>query len=148
LTYPDNKVLHYTACIPLSASDQVLWVVYALHLVPETAVIIMTLINRYTTTASFGQHPPLLKILYRDGMLAYFTMLAMIIINITFMVTGPSAISAMVQEPIRIIQSTLCTRVLLNIRRVALSNRDPALESTMRFTAESYLAFEDVELPR
>ncbi|OCH88798.1 hypothetical protein OBBRIDRAFT_63590 [Obba rivulosa] len=141
LTYPDNQVLRYTACIPLSASDEVLWVVYALHLAPETAVIILTLINRYRTAASFGQPPPLLQILYRDGMLAYFAILGIVLVNITIMVTGPPAISSMVQD-------TLCTRVLLNIRKAALHSQDLDSRSTIQFTTESYLAFEDVELPR
>jgi len=141
--YALYTVVQYTTCIPLSSTNEHLWVMWGLLLIPETAVVILTVAHRYAISHRSREAAPMIHVLYRDGMLAYCTMLCTIVLNIVINVAGPPSISAIIQPPIRIIHSALCTRVLLNIRKAALSDVHSTMTSTLQFSPASPIVVED-----
>ncbi|OCH85000.1 hypothetical protein OBBRIDRAFT_347288 [Obba rivulosa] len=148
VVYGDVNLMRYEACMP-STSTQAIWPMFVLNMTSEFVVVVLTLIQRYISAYHIRATSPMLRVLYRDGMLFYFAMLAMSILNLCLMIAGPPAVSPMMQTPLRVIYSTLCTRVLLNLRKAALKMDAVTIPGgTVQFATHSYLAFEDMELQR
>ncbi|EMD38015.1 hypothetical protein CERSUDRAFT_82218 [Gelatoporia subvermispora B] len=146
LTYGGFELMQYEACMP-STTTQSIWPMYVLNMTSELVVVVLTMIQLYTSAYRIRAASPIVRTLYRDGLLFYFAMLAMSILNLCLMIAGPPAVSPMMQMPLRAIYSTLCTRVLLNLRKSALKlDAITQHQSTVQFTTRSRLGFEDVDL--
>ncbi|OCH92069.1 hypothetical protein OBBRIDRAFT_833770 [Obba rivulosa] len=96
VTYTSNPTTQYLTCVPLSAADSALWIPWLLLLIPETAVIALTVLHQYSSPGR-SRRVHLFGILYRDGLLAYCTMLGTILLNVIVKVAGSPATSAVVQ---------------------------------------------------
>ncbi|EMD33696.1 hypothetical protein CERSUDRAFT_67843 [Gelatoporia subvermispora B] len=141
----DAAIMRYEGCVPINA--QGLWFNFLLNMIIEFVVIALTLLRRFVSAFSTRTHSPMLKVLYRDGILFYLAMLAMSIMNICLILTAPPAISPMMQIPLRVVYSTLCSRALLNLRKAAHKlDTFTGPHSTVHFTTRSRIGFEDVDL--
>ncbi|KAI0690664.1 hypothetical protein C8T65DRAFT_97129 [Cerioporus squamosus] len=138
IQYPSEDVLKIIGCVP-SIEDRPGWVFYCGILVSETVVVILTVYKRWQTSFRHASRSILVNTMYRDGTLYYFVMLSVSITNLCFMLVAPEAVSSIMQFPLRIVHSTLCARVLINLRKVAarLSN-----QTVDEFTRRSALTFE------
>ncbi|OCH91625.1 hypothetical protein OBBRIDRAFT_516986 [Obba rivulosa] len=140
----DPALLSYVACdSPPSRVSEEVW---ELCLVPETTAIVLTLVHRYRLSKQLPQHPPLFKVLYRDGILFYLAMLGMIIFNVLSMIAGYPEIALLLDDLIRVSHSALCTRVLLHLRKAAFIDEDSTFSSTIQFDTESDPAYEGMFL--
>ncbi|RPD64480.1 hypothetical protein L227DRAFT_330113 [Lentinus tigrinus ALCF2SS1-6] len=116
--YPSEKTLKAVGCIP-SIADQVGWVFYVTTLISETMVILLTLLKPYRSYVRGHRMLLLMHTMYRDGTLFYLIILGFSIANICCMFAAPVAAMPLLQEVLRAVHSTLCSRVLINLRRVA-----------------------------
>ncbi|EMD38016.1 hypothetical protein CERSUDRAFT_113129 [Gelatoporia subvermispora B] len=146
LRYADAAVMRYEACMP-TIETQPVWRNYVLNMASEFVVIVLTII-RWFMPAFYGRTgSPMLRTLYRDGILFYLAMLAMSVLNVCLILASPPAVSPMVEMPLRVIYSTLCSRVLLNLRKTAYKlDAVTVPRSTIQFTSRSPMGFEDVDL--
>ncbi|OCH92267.1 hypothetical protein OBBRIDRAFT_467370 [Obba rivulosa] len=145
-TFASAMIMQYESCMA-STSDQRSWLAYLFLMAAELVVIVLTLVQRYISASDLPELSPLAHILYRDGMLFYCAMLGMSSINLSLMLAGPAALSSMMQMPMKAIHSVLCSRMLLNIRKASLNKQATSFSAlSVRFAADSHLAFEDMEL--
>ncbi|KAI0349780.1 hypothetical protein OH77DRAFT_1525419 [Trametes cingulata] len=140
LHYPDSAVLKIIGCVP-SIDDRPGWVLYMCVLISETVVVSLTLYKMWSCSREPQHRSLLVHTMYRDGSLYYVVLLALSITNLCFMLLAPKAASSVIQMPLRVIHSTFCTRVLLNLRKVAAKLSDISLDE---FTRRSHIAFEPV----
>ncbi|KAI0777638.1 hypothetical protein BD413DRAFT_185303 [Trametes elegans] len=138
LHYPSEDVLEITRCVP-SISDSIGWVFYMSVIISETTVVSLTILKHHMTRGRDGALPLLLRTLYRDGMGFYCLMLGISVANLLCMLVAPVEISSALQLPHRAIHSTLCSRVLLNLRKAAARSSGHSIQD---FTVRSGLVFE------
>ncbi|OSD07864.1 hypothetical protein PYCCODRAFT_359075 [Trametes coccinea BRFM310] len=139
IEYPERMVLQITGCVP-SVDDRSSWVLYMCILISETVVVSLTVRKMWQMFAGGTAHRSLLVwTMYRDGSLYYVLLLIVSIGNLCFMLLAPKAATSIMQMPLRVLHSTLCTRVLLNLRRVAARLSDMSLDE---FNRRSHIAFE------
>ncbi|OCH87889.1 hypothetical protein OBBRIDRAFT_128728 [Obba rivulosa] len=159
-TFPSPTLMRHESCTANITIAQAPWPAYIFMVLMESVVILLTLIHCHVSTSPCSKLPqvsplaqsprfsPLDEVLRRDGIMFYFTMLGMSITNISLILAGPAALSSMMQMPLRVVHSLLCSRMILNIRNAVLERqitRFPAL--SVRFATESYLGLEDMGLP-
>ncbi|KAH9896720.1 hypothetical protein C8Q73DRAFT_421795 [Cubamyces lactineus] len=118
IQYPSRAVLEIVGCVP-SIDDGQSWVLYMCVLISETVVIALTVYKMWQTSVDVNQRSLLVWTMYRDGSLYYVVLLILSIVNLCFMLSAPKAATSIMQMPLRVVHSTLCTRVLLNLRKVA-----------------------------
>ncbi|KAI0365961.1 hypothetical protein BV20DRAFT_692228 [Pilatotrama ljubarskyi] len=140
LHYPDRSVLRIIGCVP-SIDDRPGWVLYMCILISETVVVSLTLSKMWHCSRDPQHRSLLVHTMYRDGSLYYVLLLVLSITNLCFMLLAPKPASSVIQMPLRVVHSTLCTRVLLNLRKVAAKLSDMSLDE---FTRRSHIAFEPV----
>ncbi|KAJ8487794.1 hypothetical protein ONZ51_g3961 [Trametes cubensis] len=158
LHYPSRSVLEYTGCVA-SISDSVGWVFYASIIVSETTVVALTLLKLYTMKGSRSTLPRLFRTMYRDGTCFYCALLCISVANLLCMRLAPVGpyllmsriavnsdvypsqveMSSALQLPHRAIHSTLCSRVLLNLRAAAAGSSGLTLDE---FNRTSHIAFD------
>ncbi|KAI0324075.1 hypothetical protein GY45DRAFT_1289475 [Cubamyces sp. BRFM 1775] len=138
LHYPSRSVLEYTGCVA-SISDSVGWVFYASIIVSETTVVVLTLLKLYTMKGSRSTLPRLFRTMYRDGTCFYCALLCISVANLLCMRLAPVEMSSALQLPHRAIHSTLCSRVLLNLRAAAAGSSGLTLDE---FNRTSHIAFD------
>ncbi|CDO69065.1 hypothetical protein BN946_scf184992.g14 [Trametes cinnabarina] len=137
--YPNRMILQITGCVP-SIDDRSSWILYMCILVSETVVVTLTVRKMWQMYSTRSAHRSLLVwTMYRDGSLYYVLLLAVSISNLCFMLLAPKAATSIMQMPLRVVHSTLCTRVLLNLRKVAARMSGITLDE---FTRRSHIAFE------
>ncbi|KAI0655353.1 hypothetical protein C8Q70DRAFT_936475 [Cubamyces menziesii] len=126
IQYPSSAVLEITGCM-LSVDDSQSWAFYMCILISETIIIALTAYKMWQTSR----------------LLCYSVMLVLSIINLCLMLLAPKAATSIIQMPLRVVHSTLCTRVLLNLRKVAarLANMNSTFGSRSVEHAQSCLAF-------
>ncbi|KAJ8456245.1 hypothetical protein ONZ51_g12233 [Trametes cubensis] len=142
IQYPSRAVLEISGCVP-SIDDGLSWVLYMCVLISETVVIALTVYKMWQTSVDLKQRSLLVWTMYRDGSLYYVVLLVLSIVNLCFMLLAPKAATSIIQMPLRVVHSTLCTRVLLNLRKVAarLADMTLTLESRSAAHPRSRLAF-------
>ncbi|EIW55876.1 uncharacterized protein TRAVEDRAFT_50363 [Trametes versicolor FP-101664 SS1] len=124
ITYPDAAILHLIGgCIP-TVEDRPVWVLYMCLIISETGESE----SAPSTHVDKTHRSPLVHTMYRDGALYYILLLAVSVLNLCFMLLAPQAASGLIQMPFRIIHSALCSRVLLNLRKVAAKLTDMSIE--------------------
>ncbi|KAI0325788.1 hypothetical protein GY45DRAFT_1364296 [Cubamyces sp. BRFM 1775] len=128
--YPSQAVLKIAQCVP-SIDDSQSWVYYVCILISETLIVALTVYKMWQTSVELKQRSLLVWTMYCDGLLYYVVLLVLSTVNICLMLLAPRAATSIMQMPLRVIHSTLCTRVLLNLRKVA------ARLAHMTFTLDS-----------
>ncbi|KAI8986812.1 hypothetical protein BD414DRAFT_416114, partial [Trametes punicea] len=121
---PDSAVLRIPGCVP-DAEERLGWILFTSNLMRETGSTILAREGRVRS--------PLLLTMYRDGIVdpgrtgsLYYTMLlAAPITHLCF--TLLASLSASHRRPLRVLHSTLCARVLLNLRNTAAEMSDMSL---------------------
>ncbi|KAI0701625.1 hypothetical protein C8Q76DRAFT_236275 [Earliella scabrosa] len=109
----------------LIEADRDTWPAYACLAFGETGIVAATLlkylwdidVNRSSITPCGPL--PLTRTMYRDGLLFYAVALVMSITNLLVMLLAPMELAPLMQMPLRLVHSTLCGRVLLNLRKAA-----------------------------
>ncbi|KAI0635117.1 hypothetical protein C8Q77DRAFT_680699 [Trametes polyzona] len=139
LHYPETDVLEITKCVA-SISDGIGWVFYSCIIISETTVVALTLLKQYLTAVRGSTLPLLLRTMYRDGTGFYILLLSVSIANLLCMTSAPVWVSSALQLPHRAVHSTLCTRVLLNLRKAAARTSGLTIDD---FNKRSYLVFEE-----
>ncbi|EIW55762.1 uncharacterized protein TRAVEDRAFT_73558 [Trametes versicolor FP-101664 SS1] len=138
LHYPSTAVLEVTDCVA-SISDGVGWVFYGCIIISETTVVALTLLKMYLTSGRGTSFSLLFRTMYRDGTGFYILLLTVSVTNLLCMTTAPVWVSSALQLPHRAIHSTLCSRVLLNLRKAAARSSGVSWDE---FNKRSELAFE------
>ncbi|KAH9849411.1 hypothetical protein C2E23DRAFT_390619 [Lenzites betulinus] len=138
LHYPSTEVLRVTACVA-SISDGVGWVFFTCIIISETTVVTLTLLRQYLTAIRGSTLPLLLRTMYRDGTFFYVLLLIISVANLLCMTVAPVWVSSAMQLPHRAVHSTLCSRVLLNLREAAARASGLSLDD---FNKRSHIAFE------
>ncbi|KAJ2986273.1 hypothetical protein NUW54_g9835 [Trametes sanguinea] len=153
---PDRMVLQITGCVP-SVDDSragcsicvfsslrpvCCVIIYIQRILMRTRAVVVSLTVRkmWQMFAGGTAHRSLLVwTMYRDGSLYYVLLLVVSIGNLCFMLLAPKAATSIMQMPLRVVHSTLCTRVLLNLRKVASRLSEMSLDE---FNRRSHIAFE------
>ncbi|EIW55886.1 uncharacterized protein TRAVEDRAFT_73625 [Trametes versicolor FP-101664 SS1] len=124
IDYPDAAILRFIGgCVPTVEARPV-WVLYTCLMASETIVVLLTFYKMYQTPSERKHRSPLVHTMYRDGSLYYVVLLMFSIANLCFMLLAPKAASSVIQMPFRVVHSTMCSRVLLNLRKVAAKLTD------------------------
>ncbi|KAI0767310.1 hypothetical protein C8Q74DRAFT_1370122 [Fomes fomentarius] len=95
------------------------WTLTACILISETVVVVLTIIKQLQSSSKGSVRSPLVRVMYRDGSYTYVVMLALTIANLCTMLLAPGPAQALLQMPLRVTHSVLCSRVLLNLRVAA-----------------------------
>ncbi|KAI0826987.1 hypothetical protein BC628DRAFT_1418594 [Trametes gibbosa] len=132
--YPSDDVIRITGCVP-GVEDRSVWPLYMCVLISETVMVLLTLFKMWQTSDNGPHRSVLVRTMFRDGSLYYVVILSFSIANLCFMLLAPRAAS-----PLRVIHATLCTRVLLNLRKVAARLSDLSMDDFR----QSGIAFEAV----
>ncbi|RPD65322.1 hypothetical protein L226DRAFT_245483 [Lentinus tigrinus ALCF2SS1-7] len=147
IQYPSKDVLKVTGCVP-SIGNRPGWVFFFGILISETVVVVLTVYKRWQTSFRHTSRSILVNTMYRDGTLFYFVMLSASISNLCFMLVAPQAVSSVMQLPLRIVHSTLCARVLLNLRKVAARLSNLTVDEFTRRSALTFDHFASYDIPR
>ncbi|KAI9063685.1 hypothetical protein FKP32DRAFT_1758087 [Trametes sanguinea] len=118
INYPPQYVLEITKCV-VSISDGPLWVFYAGVVFSETTIVGLTLLQQYRSRMRGADLPLVVRTMYRDGTVFYTVLLFVSVFNLVCMMVAPIEMSSALQLPLRALHSTLCSRVLLNLRAAA-----------------------------
>ncbi|KAI0746610.1 hypothetical protein C8Q80DRAFT_781989 [Daedaleopsis nitida] len=135
MTHSPDDVVRITGCLP-NIQDQELWPAFLLLMIAETNIFVLTILKRYLEPVDRkGRTGRLFYTMYRDGTHFYAIVLAISVVNIFVMLLAPQELSTFVQTPLRVVHSSLCARVMLNIRKTAFStseiiwsDSEPAIE--------------------
>ncbi|KAI0746616.1 hypothetical protein C8Q80DRAFT_782737 [Daedaleopsis nitida] len=119
LQYPGAEVLAITGCVP-NVADLYGLAFYSVLLLLETVIVAFTIFQLVTTRTRGHTPPPIVYTMYRDGTLFYMIIVSLSIANPCCMAFAPKAANSVFQQPLRVVHSTLCSRVLLNLRKAAL----------------------------
>ncbi|EJF63557.1 hypothetical protein DICSQDRAFT_167621 [Dichomitus squalens LYAD-421 SS1] len=115
-------VVRIFGCMP-PIQDEGTWPAFTYLICAETMVVIMTLFKRYLDPVALNEHQSytsmVLRTMYRDGTCFWAIVLALSGVNMLMMFLAPRELSYSMQMPLRTVHSALCTRVLLNLRKVA-----------------------------
>ncbi|OCH84999.1 hypothetical protein OBBRIDRAFT_347294 [Obba rivulosa] len=112
-----------------------------IHLV----IAVLTIIQQRRAADDLPQVSPLVKTLYRDGLVFYLAMLAFSVANLCVMQTAPSALFRLLHLPLRVLHSVLCTRMLLNLRKSVMGKQETAFTAlSMQVAAQND---QNMELP-
>ncbi|KAI0705406.1 hypothetical protein C8Q76DRAFT_166308 [Earliella scabrosa] len=143
LDYSNTAILEFIGCAPSDETEPA-WTLSACILVSETVVVLLTVVKRLQTSSKESARSPLVRTMYRDGSLNYVIMLVLTVANLCTMLFAPKAAQSLLQMPLRVIHSALCSRVLLNLRKAA----DRYATATLANSAlRSQLNFEPSPLP-
>lgn len=99
-------------------SNRLLWGNWAVFLSGEGVTLILMGIFAYRTSRE-GNNTPLVKLMYRDGLIFYIYLFCMTSMNIALTLALDSPFVALVSPAQSAIHSVLTTRIILNIREVA-----------------------------
>ncbi|TBU37754.1 hypothetical protein BD309DRAFT_591288 [Dichomitus squalens] len=134
-------MMHMTGCI---AADTEVWPAFVGMCLGEIAIFTLTFMKWYqerlaSTRISVrtqallrglqyclvpgATRSNLLTVMYHDGALAYLLVKAVWIANLLLTVLAPMELSTSLMMPLRVMHSTVCTRVLLNIRKFVAVRR-------------------------
>ncbi|KAM5534741.1 hypothetical protein V8D89_011605 [Ganoderma adspersum] len=114
--FPQEDVMRLVGCIPDNFDA---WPAVACVTIGETAVIALTFGRWYQDRSVMGGGNAMFPTMYRDGALAYLAVGVISVVNVIVLLTAPPEFVSCMEMPLRVIHSTLCTRVLLNLRRSA-----------------------------
>ncbi|TFK86395.1 hypothetical protein K466DRAFT_600352 [Polyporus arcularius HHB13444] len=126
IRYPDDGLIAVTGC-SIGISDKEGWTLFVVVVIMETTLIALTILRHLQMRAGGPKAGPVMTTMYRDGLFFYAIMLGISIGNLVCMIAAPVAVSALVQLPLRVIHSTLCSRVLFNLRKAALRSSSLSL---------------------
>ncbi|KAI0701611.1 hypothetical protein C8Q76DRAFT_235269 [Earliella scabrosa] len=120
IDYPSRDELRVMGCVP-ATQDQDTWPAYASLILAETAILLLTILKRFINGPIFEgcSEGILVRTLYRDGTFFYAIVLAISVTNMLVLWLAPSELAPATQLPLHVVHSSLCTRVLLNIRKAA-----------------------------
>ncbi|KAI0765109.1 hypothetical protein C8Q74DRAFT_1028961 [Fomes fomentarius] len=121
LEYPSDETLYITGCVPV-IRDGGMWPAFFCFLMGETVVISLTILKRVKDCED-GLVVPTRKLtwtMYRDGSFFYAIILAISIANMIA------------------VHSSLCTHVLLNLRKAARTTGDTG---TDEFSMQAHMVF-------
>ncbi|KAH9929121.1 uncharacterized protein BXZ73DRAFT_102269 [Epithele typhae] len=167
LAYPGDDVIKITGCVPSVDNISSAWVFFICLLVSETIIVSLTFFRQWETaeeregllqrlfrwgkrgmqtgpTLSMprSHRSPLVKTMYRNSSIYYVIMLILSTINLAMTATNNPALRPVLQMPLRTVHASLCTRVLLNLRRVAAQAASPTMPDFTIATL-SGIAFRD-----
>ncbi|KAI0746623.1 hypothetical protein C8Q80DRAFT_783400 [Daedaleopsis nitida] len=149
-------------CEP-GTQDRDAWPAYGCLMVGETGILVLTILKRWLDrdpALEASSEGVLFHTMYRDGTFFYFIVLGISILNLLVMLFAPQEqLTPLMQMPLRVVHSALCTRVLLNLRKAAAAmsgvgteaseaqGRDLSLgkQGTLQFAPESPAAFDDFD---
>ncbi|KAM5541806.1 hypothetical protein V8D89_004535 [Ganoderma adspersum] len=118
----NGLIIHLFGCMP-AIDDQQVWPAFTYLICAETMIVLITLLKRYVDrswlTDQHAYSNLMLRTLYRDGTCFWAIVLAFSAINMTMLFCAPRELSYSMQMGLRTVHSALCTRVLLNLRKVA-----------------------------
>jgi len=97
----------------LSSASSIIFVSYLVCLLCETAIFALTLVKAISHLRR--SRSPLVRVLYRDGILFYVYCMSFSLANILIAVAAPSRFKNWLASPEHIMHSICCTRVLLFI---------------------------------
>ncbi|RPD65331.1 hypothetical protein L227DRAFT_649463 [Lentinus tigrinus ALCF2SS1-6] len=124
-TAQDNDVWPAYACLMMGETGECNpWMVYDFltsdYLTVRVVIMLLTFLRRYLDH-DFGaaSRSGLIRTMYRDGLFSYIVVLALSTANLSVMLFAPEGLTPLIQIPLRVTHSALCTRVLLNLRRAA-----------------------------
>ncbi|RDX46625.1 hypothetical protein OH76DRAFT_1485320 [Lentinus brumalis] len=139
IRYPDDDLIAVTGCI-IGIADQEGWTLFVVVLIMETTLVALTIIRRLQTRTGSRRTGPVMDTMYRDGLFFYAIILGFSIANLCCMMAAPVAVSSILQMPLRAVHSTLCSRVLFNLRNAALrsSRLSLSIESSVMFNAMGF----------
>ncbi|RPD65324.1 hypothetical protein L226DRAFT_531088 [Lentinus tigrinus ALCF2SS1-7] len=139
IQYPDDDLIAVTGCV-IGISDKEGWTLFVAVLIMETTLVAMTMLRHLQMRTGVRNEGPVMDTMYRDGLFFYAIMLAFSIANLCCMVAAPASASAVIQLPLRVIHSTLCSRVLFNLRKAALKSSRVSLsiESCVMFNVMGF----------
>ncbi|KAF8508510.1 hypothetical protein JB92DRAFT_593032 [Gautieria morchelliformis] len=87
---------------------------FMVYMVNQAAVAALTLSRAFRQYRA--AHNPLIRTMFRDGLLYYVYTLALCIANVAVAVAAPVQYGLLLEMPLHVVNSICCTRVLLNIR--------------------------------
>ncbi|KAI0765114.1 hypothetical protein C8Q74DRAFT_1370967 [Fomes fomentarius] len=123
-TMPDKFL-----CIPRLVNVDV-WPAFMCLILAEGGIMFLTLLKKYSESyeeRSYNRALRLYKIMYRDGTYFFAIVLAMSVLNLVVMLTAPEGLTSLMQMPLRVVHSALCTRVMLNLRKAARATSEMTL---------------------
>jgi len=104
-------------------SNRLLWGNWLVFLLGEGVTLVLMVIFAYRTSRE-GNNTPLVKLIYRDGLIFYVYLFCVTSINIALTLTLDNAFVALVSPVQSAIHSVLTTRIVLNIREAASQRLD------------------------
>ncbi|PIL27848.1 hypothetical protein GSI_11002 [Ganoderma sinense ZZ0214-1] len=118
----NDLVIQLFGCMP-AIDDQQVWPAFAYLICAETMIVLITLLKRYVDRSWLTDQQSysnlMLRTLYRDGTCFWAIVLSFSAVNMTMLFCAPRELSYSMQMGLRTVHSALCTRVLLNLRKVA-----------------------------
>ncbi|KAI0746366.1 hypothetical protein C8Q80DRAFT_768160 [Daedaleopsis nitida] len=136
-TYPPQEIIDIIGCVP-ATDNELGWSLYVCIIISETIVVGLSLLKWFITIRHDGTRSILVQTMYRDGSIFYVILLAISVMNLIFMLVAPGAISSILQMPLRVVHSALCTRVLLNLRKAAADMSGVSLDEYTRHTTMAF----------
>ncbi|KAH9911818.1 uncharacterized protein BXZ73DRAFT_107778 [Epithele typhae] len=145
LAYPGDDIIEITGCVPSVDDINSAWVFFTCLLISETIIVSLTFFRQWQTAEEregllhrllrWGRRnmqtdptlsvprshcrSPLVETTYQNSSIYYVVMLILSTINLAMTATNNPALRPVLQMPLRTVHASLCTRVLLNLRRVA-----------------------------
>ncbi|PIL27386.1 hypothetical protein GSI_10534 [Ganoderma sinense ZZ0214-1] len=121
LSFPSNP----NPVMPCVPDDLNLWPAFLCACIGDTSegnpIAGLTLLRWYAErpVALHGSNSSLFRAMYRGGLLFHSIVNVMSIGNIMAMFFAPPGLGSFLRMPLRVVRSTLSTRLLLNLRRTA-----------------------------
>jgi len=124
---PSPFPLQFPGCFVPQFSD-ILWITYLMVLIFETVICMVTLYG-VLARGRYG-NSPLLRSVYRDGIVFYAYLFAISVVNIVVIRATPSAISTALIALHRNLHSILAYRLLMRIRIAASPSGNNLLQGS------------------
>ncbi|TFK86390.1 hypothetical protein K466DRAFT_587261 [Polyporus arcularius HHB13444] len=128
-----------------TVQDADVWPAYAALMLGDTAIVMLTFLRRFLDPDFGGTRTSrcvLVRTMYRDGLFSYIVILVLSLTNLSVMIFAPRGLTPLIQMPLRVVHSALCTRVLLNLRRAAAESTSAMSLSMDAYADQTTLVFE------
>jgi len=109
-----DPLKEFTGCF-ISSASPILFGSYALLMAFETIIFTMTLVKAWRSHKNVQS--TLLRTLYRDGLLFYFYLMAISILNVLVLIFAPREMANMLAFMHRTLHALLSGSILINLRR-------------------------------
>jgi len=116
----------FTGCY-VSRRNPIIFFDFLLLLIFELAVVILTVRKGYR---DFHSGAPLLRVIYRDSIAFFFALFVFTLSCILVLALAPPQYGGLMAASIRVIHSIVCSRILLNLKRVVGSRNNSTAMST------------------